>query len=122
MTPELINLRDWLRAALESAGGQTTGSGVGCNFVDIELELQGCRFDVTIKPIIRAPVRKCGTCWTCLDGRRDEVTGREIRTMYMILCETCGNKRCPHATDCALRCTDSNESGQPGSRYSRPPE
>lgn len=35
----------------------------------------------------------------------------------MVLCPTCGNKRCPMATDAALACTGSNEPGQPGSRY-----
>ena len=35
----------------------------------------------------------------------------------MIVCATCGNKRCPHATDHNLACTNSNEPGQPGSRY-----
>lgn len=38
-------------------------------------------------------------------------------TTRMILCPTCGNKRCPHATDHKLDCTNSNEPGQPGSRY-----
>ena len=37
------------------------------------------------------------------------------------VCPTCGNKRCPKATDCALACTDSNEPGQPGSRYATIP-
>lgn len=32
-------------------------------------------------------------------------------------CETCGNKRCPHHSDHALACTDSNEPGQPGSMF-----
>lgn len=36
---------------------------------------------------------------------------------HMIVCPTCGNKRCPHSTDHNLACTGSNESGQPGSRY-----
>lgn len=35
----------------------------------------------------------------------------------MIVCGTCGNKRCPKATDHNYQCTDSNEPGQPGSRY-----
>lgn len=35
----------------------------------------------------------------------------------MFLCEHCGNKRCPHATDCKLECTHSNEPGQKGSAY-----
>jgi len=36
----------------------------------------------------------------------------------MILCPTCGNKRCPKASDHRLDCTNSNEPGQPGSVYS----
>lgn len=36
---------------------------------------------------------------------------------WMILCATCGNKRCPHATDCRNACTGSNEPGQAGSIY-----
>lgn len=35
----------------------------------------------------------------------------------MLLCPTCGNKRCPKATDHDLACTDSNEPNQPGSIY-----
>ncbi len=34
-----------------------------------------------------------------------------------IVCSTCGNKRCPKATDCALTCTNSNDVGQKGSVY-----
>jgi hypothetical protein len=35
----------------------------------------------------------------------------------MILCPTCGNKRCPKANDHRNECTGSNEPGQPGSAY-----
>ena len=35
----------------------------------------------------------------------------------MIVCPTCGNKRCPKATDHSFACTGSNEPGQSGSRY-----
>ena len=35
----------------------------------------------------------------------------------MILCATCGNKRCPHANDHRNACTGSNELGQAGSAY-----
>lgn len=38
----------------------------------------------------------------------------------MYLCETCGNKRCPHATDHRNACTNSNEPGQHGSSYGPP--
>lgn len=40
-----------------------------------------------------------------------------LSTHRMILCPTCGNKRCPHASDHNLACTDSNEPGQAGSVY-----
>lgn len=35
----------------------------------------------------------------------------------MVVCTNCGNKRCPHATDHRLGCTNSNDPGQLGSRY-----
>ena len=35
----------------------------------------------------------------------------------MVLCPTCGNKRCPKATDHRLDCTGSNEQNQKGSIY-----
>jgi len=35
----------------------------------------------------------------------------------MVLCPTCGNKRCPHANDHRNACTSSNAPGQPGSSY-----
>jgi hypothetical protein len=52
-----------------------------------------------------------GACWceTCRPITMDD--------MRMILCPTCGNKRCPHATDHRNACTGSNEPGQPGSSY-----
>jgi NADH pyrophosphatase NudC (nudix superfamily) len=45
--------------------------------------------------------------------------GRDVLTFArpFIVCEKCGNKRCPHATDRALECTGSNAPGQPGSDY-----
>ena len=35
----------------------------------------------------------------------------------MILCPTCGNKRCPKATNHIYECTNSNDPGQKGSIY-----
>lgn len=35
----------------------------------------------------------------------------------MYLCDTCGNKRCPHATNHIFECTGSNKPNQPGSMY-----
>lgn len=40
----------------------------------------------------------------------------------MTLCELCGSKRCQHATDKNLACTNSNEDGQFGSSYTAAPK
>lgn len=39
------------------------------------------------------------------------------RTNRFIVCEICGNKRCPHANNHDNECTGSNETGQKGSAY-----
>jgi|SRR5882757_594265 len=52
---------------------------------------------------------KCG-CHRCIN-ERDEIA------CHMVVCPGCGNKRCPHATNHNLACTNSNEPGQPGSIY-----
>lgn len=54
-------------------------------------------------------------CWC--DTCRPALSARNPGNLRMVLCPDCGNKRCPKATDHTLRCTDSNESGQPGSVY-----
>ena len=59
-------------------------------------------------------------CRTCTKARVDASPSGDPfdpRMMRMFLCETCGNKRCPHATDHRLACTGSNEPGQAGSAY-----
>ena len=60
------------------------------------------------------PNAKCG-CIQCLTERGDEAV-YPLRTR-MIVCEFCGNKRCPHANDHRNACTRSNEPGQKGSAY-----
>lgn len=62
--------------------------------------------------------QKCG-CVRCLDAEwiaRPDGFVRPSR-QRMVLCQVCGNKRCPHATDHMLACTNSNEPGQVGSQY-----
>lgn len=62
--------------------------------------------------------RQC-CCYVCLSKIPvpDDPLGRNRAQMYMVTCPKCGNKRCPHATYHAELCTNSNEPGQPGSRY-----
>lgn len=55
-----------------------------------------------------APLAGCG-CQACRP-----IT---LSDMRMVLCEICGNKRCPHAANHLQECTGSNEPGQPGSAY-----
>lgn len=65
---------------------------------------------------------ECG-CYRCTKGRVEATPqhsgpfGIDPRMAQMFLCEHCGNKRCPHATDHRLACTGSNEPGQKGSNY-----
>lgn len=56
-------------------------------------------------------------CRTCIQQRSDVVGGLPAEVTRMIVCEHCGNKRCPHANDHRNECTNSNEPGQPGSAY-----
>lgn len=53
---------------------------------------------------------QCG-CYRCWRERNPSAFS------IFIVCATCGNKRCPHATDHRLLCTGSNAPGQPGSMY-----
>lgn len=56
-------------------------------------------------------------CFNCLNDKTEN--GWPVPLTRMILCPECGNKRCPRATYHGLKCTNSNEPGQPGSRYER---
>lgn len=58
-------------------------------------------------------------CFVCTEEYQDKriaaegLTGEVMMiTSRMFLCETCGNKRCPHAYDHRNLCTHSNEPGQ----------
>ena len=55
-------------------------------------------------------------CHRCRDIKQAEMTWLErMQKQIFVVCEICGNKRCPHATDHSLNCTNSNEPGQAGS-------
>lgn len=66
------------------------------------------------------PLNNC-QCTKCDDARveRERAEGKYPWVMFQI-CPVCGNKRCPKGTDHDLTCTNSNASGQKGSRYERP--
>ena len=50
----LFNSRDWLRAALEAKGAKINGGGVGCGQADLDIVVDGCRFNVSISPVLKA--------------------------------------------------------------------
>jgi hypothetical protein len=57
----------------------------------------------------RTPAEAACWCSTCRPVTLDDCR--------MVLCPTCGNKRCPHANDHRNDCTNSNLPGQRGSNY-----
>lgn len=54
-------------------------------------------------------------CRKCAEGKTIDGWPETVRRMFA--CPVCGNKRCPKATDHELACTNSNDTGQPGSVY-----
>lgn len=57
-------------------------------------------------PDTEPAIEGCG-CDRCLNQ-----TGWPMGFPHMVVCRTCGNKRCPHASDHRHACTRSNEWGQ----------
>lgn len=51
-----FNMRDWLQKACEAQGGKMVGGGVGMGQTDIDIELEGCRYNISIRPLPRDPV------------------------------------------------------------------
>ena len=58
-------------------------------------------------------------CRTCAAERAKDMPFDEaiMHTGRFFVCETCGNKRCPKASDHHMACTGSNAQGQEGSDY-----
>jgi hypothetical protein len=46
-----FNMREWLSEALKAKGAKVTGGGIGFGAADLDIELDGAPFFVTIKPI-----------------------------------------------------------------------
>jgi hypothetical protein len=104
-------------AALDAALAEPRPEPVAWMYVNSEGECEQIEYetppagDDSITPLYAAPPEpKPQECWChkCNSG---------WLVAHMIVCPTCGNKRCPRASDHELPCTDSNEPGQPGSVY-----
>ena len=57
------------------------------------------------------------SCHSCINRRGDMIGGLPRQMCEMILCPSCGNKRCPRANFHENVCTNSNTLGQVGSAY-----
>lgn len=53
-----------------------------------------------------------GACWC-----NQCIKASNRLAWHMVVCPDCGNKRCPKANDHRNACTNSNDTGQPGSAY-----
>lgn len=85
---------------------------------EVRASLDDCRkeWDAAVRAApapasVLAPARLMSACW-CATCR--PVTLLDSR---MVLCPTCGNKRCPRASNHRHYCSGSNESGQRGSAH-----
>jgi len=56
-------------------------------------------------------------CHRCIEEKGLKFGPLPLSSVKIILCPTCGNKRCPKASDHRNECSGSNEPGQPGSAY-----
>lgn len=57
---------------------------------------------------------KCG-CYSCVSAV--VALSQSPFSQPFVVCDLCGNKRCPKATHHNNECSGSNEPGQAGSRY-----
>ncbi len=46
-----FNMRDWLQKAIEAQGAKMVGGGIGMGQADIDIDLEGCRYNISIKPL-----------------------------------------------------------------------
>lgn len=46
-----LNMRDWLTTAVEAKGAKMVGGGCGLGQADIDIELEGCRYNISIRPL-----------------------------------------------------------------------
>jgi hypothetical protein len=49
-----FNMRDWLTTAVEAKGAKRVGGGIGMGQADIDVDLDGCRYNISIQPLPRS--------------------------------------------------------------------
>ena len=53
-----LNMRQWLQDAVEAKGAKFDGGGIGLGQADIDIELDGARYHISIRPLPPKPLAK----------------------------------------------------------------
>jgi len=48
-----FNIRGWLQRACEAQGAKMVGAGIGFGQTDLEVEIEGHLYNISIKPVLR---------------------------------------------------------------------
>jgi hypothetical protein len=118
LTADECNEEDWPEYDLRSIDSdQASGDSVICPQQFLTVGIGWCKNECGRHLGIKDDKVMCRkgecNCYDCIGDR--EAEGVVFRTMCT--CTTCGNKRCPKATDHNLECSGSNEPNQEGSIY-----
>jgi Zn finger protein HypA/HybF involved in hydrogenase expression len=108
------------RWVIEKIGDKLLLNGKEIDPGTIEVRLDGLTYRSSEKVEVRQQAEP--ECWCHKCNENNVVNNIPFGMTRMIVCPTCGNKRCPKASDHRLDCTGSNETGQPGSVYTAPPQ
>lgn len=46
-----FSIRKWLQEACEARGAVMVGAGIGCGQADIDIEMDGCCYNISIRPL-----------------------------------------------------------------------
>ena len=48
-----LNIRKWLESAVTTKGARVTGGGMGMGVADLDVEIEGMPYVITIRPIMK---------------------------------------------------------------------
>ncbi len=48
-----LNMREWLERAVEAKGARVDGGGIGGGAADIDIVLEGHRYNISIRPLAK---------------------------------------------------------------------
>jgi hypothetical protein len=48
-----LNIRDWVQRACEAQGAKMVGAGIGFGQADLDIEIEGHLYNISIKPVPR---------------------------------------------------------------------